>query len=98
MDRETYEKYKEAFNDRRYDDVFDFYADDAKIAFFGIDISERAAFSDFYAFLHSYVIETLTIERFAASDELLALEGIIRVEATRDLDRDTLDARGLIFF
>jgi hypothetical protein len=41
------------------------------------------------------VIETLTIERFAASDTLVALEGIIRVEGIKDLDAATLAAREL---
>lgn len=95
MNRADYDRYAQAFNDRDYDTVFDFYAPGAAIRFFGVDLGTRDAFKRFYGFLHAHVIETLTIERFAASDELVALEGIIRVEATRDLDAATLAANGL---
>ncbi|PZQ58357.1 MAG: hypothetical protein DI544_14375 [Sphingomonas taxi] len=98
MTRDDYERYKEAFNRRDYDTVFDFYADDAKIAFFGVEISDREEFRQFYSFLHSYFDESLTIERFASSDELVALEGVIRIVGKRDLDRATLDERGLYQF
>jgi len=95
MQRADYDRYAQAFNDRDYDTVYDFYADGAAIRFFGVDLGSRAAFKHFYAFLHAHVIETLMIERFAASDTLVALEGIIRVEGIQDLDAATLAARGL---
>lgn len=95
MERADYERYAQAFNDRDYDYVLDFYAPGARISFFGIDLSEREAFKRFYAFLHSYVKESVVIERFASSDELVALEGVIRVEGLRDLTADILKAEGL---
>lgn len=95
MNRTDYERYANAFNNRDYDTVFDFYAPGATIQFFGVDLGTREAFKRFYAFLHAHVIETLTIERFAASEELVALEGIIRVEATRDLTVEALREQGL---
>ncbi|NWK94502.1 hypothetical protein DM806_02170 [Sphingobium lactosutens] len=95
MNRADYERYAQAFNDRDYDAVFDHYAPGASIRFFGVDLSDRDAFKRFYGFLHDHVIETLTIERFASGEDLVALEGIIRIEATRDLDAATLEAQGL---
>lgn len=95
MDRADYDRYAQAFNDRDYDTVFDFYAPGASIRFFGVDLGTREAFKRFYSFLHAHVIETLTIERFASSADLVALEGIIRVEGIRDLDAATLAAQGL---
>jgi len=95
MERADYERYAQAFNDRDYDQVLDFYAPDARIGFFGIDLSDREAFKRFYKFLHSYVKETVTVEKFASSDELVALEGVIRVEGLRDLTADILKAEGL---
>lgn len=95
MNRADYDRYANAFNAKDYDTVYDFYAPGARLTFFGVELATREEFKAFYGFLHSYVKETLTIERFAASDELVALEGIIRVEAIRDLDAETLAARGL---
>jgi len=41
MTREDYERYAAAFNERDYDAVFDFYADNPRLAFFGIEITTR---------------------------------------------------------
>lgn len=95
MSREDYEAYAAAFNARDYDAVFDFYAENPRMAFFGIEITTRQQLRDFYSFLHSFVTETITIERFASSDELAAVEGIIRIEAFADLTREVLDANGM---
>ena len=44
------------------------------MAFFGIEITTREQLRAFYTFLHRFVRETITIERFAASEELAAAE------------------------
>lgn len=95
MTRKDYERYAEAFNNRDYDAVFDFYSENPRMAFFGIEITTRQQLKDFYSFLHSYVRETITVEKFAGSDELAAVEGVIRIEAFRDLTREALDANGM---
>ena len=95
MTREDYERYAAAFNARDYDTVFDFYAENPRMAFFGIEITTREQLRAFYTFLHRYVRETIAIERFASSDELAAVEGVIRIEGIEDLTRETLDANGM---
>ncbi len=95
MTREDYERYAAAFNARNYDAVFDFYAENPRMAFFGIEITTRQQLRDFYTFLHSFVRETVTVERFASSDELAAVEGVVRIEAFEDLTREVLDANGM---
>jgi len=95
MTREDYERYAKAFNARDYDAVFDFYAENPRMAFFGIEITTRQQLRDFYTFLHGYVRETIEVEKFASSDELAAVEGIIRIEAFKNLTREALDANGM---
>lgn len=95
MTRKDYERYAAAFNVRDYDAVFDYYAEHPRMAFFGVEITTREELRTFYTFLHRYVRETVTVERFAASDELAAVEGIVRVEGIEDLTREVLDAQGL---
>ena len=95
MTREDYERYAAAFNARDYDAVFDFYAENPRLAFFGIEITTREQLRAFYSFLHRFVRETITIERFASSDELAAVEGVIRIEGIEDLTREVLDANGM---
>ena len=95
MTKEDYDRYAAAFNARDYDTVFDFYTDTPRMAFFGIEIRTREQLRDFYGFLHSFVRETITVERFAASKDLAAVEGVIRIEAFKDLTREILDANGM---
>ena len=95
MTREDYERYAAAFNARDYDTVFDFYAERPKMAFFGIEITTREQLKDFYGFLHSFVKETVAVERFAGSEELAAVEGIVRVEGIADLTPEVLAERGM---
>ena len=95
MTRDDYERYAAAFNARDYDAVFDFYAENPRMAFFGIEITTREQLRTFYGFLHRFVRETITVERFASSDELAAVEGVIRIEGIEDLTREVLDANGM---
>lgn len=95
MTREDYDRYVAAFNARDYDAVFDFYAESPRMEFFGIEITSREQLKDFYGFMHRFVKETVTVERFAGSDELAAVEAIVRIEATDDLTREILDSRGM---
>ena len=95
MTREDYERYARAFNARDYDAVFDFYVEDPCIAFFGVEIRSRDDLKRFYGFLHQYVRETITVERFASSDDLAAVEGVVRAEGIQDLDAETLAANGV---
>ena len=98
MTREDYERYAAAFNARDYDAVFDFYAERPKTEFFGVEIATRDQLKAFYGFLHRYVKETVTVERFAGSDELAAVEGIVQVEGIDDLTPEILQERGLAQF
>ncbi len=95
MTREDYDRYVAAFNARDYDAVFDFYADNPRMAFFGVEITTRQQLKDFYSFLHTYVKESVVVERFAGSDKLAAVEGIVRVEGIKDLTAEELKERDL---
>ncbi len=92
--REDYEEYLRRFNARDYDGVFDFYVDRPQIAFFGVTIRSRAELKRFYGFLHAHASEAITVERFAASEDLVALEAIVRIEGLRDLTAEMLAAAG----
>jgi hypothetical protein len=94
MNRDDYDRYVEAFNARDYDGVFDFYVENPDMTFFGVEIRSRDDLKDFYRFLHSYVKESVRVERFANSEEMTAVEAIVRLEAFEDLTREALDARG----
>ena len=94
MTRADYEAYAAAFNSKDYDAVADFYADPPNLTFFGVHLRSREELKRFYSFLHSYIRESVSINRLAASDELVAVDATVRVEAFRDLDAATLAANG----
>ncbi len=74
-----------AFNARDYDAVFDFYAENPRMAFFGMEITSRDELKRFYGFLHQYVKgDPVTDERFAGSDELPQSRRSIRIEGIAD--------------
>jgi hypothetical protein len=94
IERQDYDEYLRRFNARDYDGVFDFFIERPQIAFFGITIGSRAELKRFYAFLHAHASEAITVERFASSDDLVALEAIVRIEGLRDLSAEALAAEG----
>jgi hypothetical protein len=98
VNRANYERYLAAFNARDYEAVGDFYADPMDMIFFGVRLRCRADMKRFYGFLHAYVKESVTVRNFASSRTLTAVDAIVRVEAYRDLDRDTLAAHGCAGF
>jgi hypothetical protein len=98
MNRADYDRYLAAFNARDYDGVCDFYAEPMNMDFFGVCIRSREDMKRFYGFLHSYVKESVSVRNFAASDTLTAVDAIVRIEAFRDLDTDTLAANGCAQF
>ncbi len=98
MNRDDYNRYLAAFNAKDYDGVADFYADPINMDFFGVSLRSREDLKRFYSFLHSYVKESVRVLNFASSETLTAIDAIVRVEATRDLSRETLDAHSATGF
>jgi hypothetical protein len=98
MNREAYEQYLAFFNSKDYEGVADFYAEPMKMDFFGVSIRSFEDLTRFYTFLHSYVMESVTVLNFAAGDTLTAVDAIVRIEALRDLSQDVLNANGASAF
>jgi hypothetical protein len=98
MNRADYDRYLAAFNAKNYDAVCDFYHEPMAMSFFGVDIQSREDMKHFYAFLHSYVNESVRVQNFASSETLTAIDAIVRIEAFRDLDAETLAANGCAAF
>jgi ketosteroid isomerase-like protein len=98
MNRADYDRYLAAFNAKDYDRVCDFYHEPMAMSFFGVDIQSREDMKRFYSFLHAYVNESVSVRNFASSDTLTAIDAIVRIEAFRDLDAETLAANGCAAF
>jgi hypothetical protein len=98
MNRADYDRYLAAFNSKDYEAVCDFYREPMAMSFFGVDIKSREDMKRFYSFLHSYVHESVSVQNFASSNTLTAVDAIVRIEAYRDLIAETLAANGCAAF
>ncbi len=98
MNRQAYDQYLAAFNAREYDGVCDFYQQPMKMDFFGVSLRSPDDMKRFYGFLHSHVHESVRVLNFAASETLTAVDAIVRIEAFKDLDAETLARNGCAGF
>lgn len=94
MNRSVYDEYLRRFNAKDYAGVLDYYAEEFEIAFAGVHIRGRDELFRFYEFLHRHVKESITVTEFVADDNLVALEGIVRIEGIRELTADALAQAG----
>jgi hypothetical protein len=94
MELAAYQRYLDHFNRRDYDGVVAHFCPDAEVRFAGVVLTGHQAIRDFYSFFHDYVIESISVTKFAASDELVALEANVRLEAKMDLSREQLEKAG----
>ncbi len=94
MDRKTYDGYLAKFNARDYHGVLTYFADEFAVSFAGYALRSRAEVLNFYRFLHSYVEETITIDRFLSDECTLVLEARVRLTGVRELTRDIAKSAG----
>jgi len=94
VDRAAYDDYLGKFNARDYAGFFAYYGEEPELSFFGVTLRSLAEVERFYSFLHAYARETIRIVRFAASEELVAVEATVRIEGLRALTAEALAAAG----
>jgi len=88
--REDYKRYQEAFHAGDGETAFAYMVEDPRLSVFGLTITRRFQLEHMYRFLADYVRETVVLERIAISDDLVAVEELVRVEGVRDLDQQAL--------
>jgi hypothetical protein len=94
VDRAAYEDYLAKFNARDYAGFFAYYSEEPDLSFFGVTLRSLAEVERFYAFFHSYARETIRILRFAASDDLVAVEALVRIKGLETLTANALREAG----
>lgn len=94
MDRVSYGRYLAAFNARDYDAVLDFYAERFELSFLGYVFRTREEVKRFYAFLHAYVTEHITVTGFVSDGRMVALEADVRLDGIADLTPERTAAAG----
>ena len=96
--REDFDRYQEAFHTGDYDTAFDYYVENPKLSIFGVEITTRLQLDQFYRFLRKYIRETVLIERFAVSEDLVAVEAVVRIQGVASLDPQSLREQGMYQF
>lgn len=98
MSREDFDRYQAAFHAGDYETAFEYYVDEPVVSVFGHKIATRFQLHQLYRFLGQHIHETVHVERFAISDDLIAVEVLVRVKGLRDLDVQSLREHGLYQF
>lgn len=94
MNRTDYDRYLACFNAKDYDGVLSFWADKFDLQFAGYRFTTPDEVRRFYAFLHEYLKETITVTAYVNDAHMVAMEAIVRIEGLKPLDQATLDAAG----
>ena len=93
--REDFDRYQTAFHAGDCDTAFEYLVEKPRVSVFGHPITTPFQLHQLYRFLREYVRETVRIERFAISDDLIAVEALVQVKGLRDLDLQSLREHGL---
>lgn len=95
MDRAGYERYLSLFNAKNYEAVLEHFTDDCEVVFAGYCFKGKQPVRDFYAFFHAHTKETITLQRFLANEDTIALEAVVQLEGLVDITPQMLAERGL---
>lgn len=94
MDRAAYDRYLTLFEARDYDAILGHFADRFDLEFAGYAFHAAPEVKAFYAFLHDYVRETVSVRRYVSDAATIALEADVRLEGIGDLTPEVAAAHG----
>ena len=83
--RRDFDDYLARFNSRDYEGFLAYYAGEFEMIHVGGNLRSREAVMKFYNFLHSYIKETVIIDRFVMDSEMIAVEARVQIEGIREL-------------
>jgi hypothetical protein len=86
-----YREYLKSFNGRDYDRVLSFWGASVHCLMDGVVLFDSpASLKTFYAFLHSYVDESIHLDRYLSDEDNLFLEGRVRIAAKRSMSAQAI--------
>lgn len=95
MTREDYENYLRLFNAKDYDAVFAHFTDDCEVVFAGYCFQGKDTIRKFYDFFHAHTKETITLQRFVAGEDTVALEAIVQLEGLKTITQEMMAGMGM---
>ena len=68
----------------------DYYADKFEMIHVGGNLKGREEVMKFYNFLHSYIKETVIVDRFVMDRNTIAMEALVRIEGIKELTAEAI--------
>lgn len=95
MEFARYQQYLQSFNGRDYDDVLAYWGSKVHCLTDGVVYFDSpASLKSFYAFLHSYVDESIYVDRYLSDQDSLFLEARVRIRAKRTMSAQIIAESG----
>jgi hypothetical protein len=90
--RADFDTYLAKFNSRDYQGFLDYFADNFEMIHVGGNLRSREEVMKFYKFLHSYIKETVMVDRLVMDRDTIAMEARVQIEGIRELTPETVAA------
>jgi hypothetical protein len=88
--RKDFDDYLTKFNSRDYKGFLDYYADKFEMIHVGGNLKSREEVMKFYHFLHSYIKETVIVDRLVMDRNTIAMEARVQIEGIKELTPETV--------
>jgi hypothetical protein len=88
--RKDFDAYLAKFNSRDYEGFLDYFAEQFEMIHIGGNLKSREEVLKFYRFLHSYLKETVLVDRIVMDWNMIAMEARVRIEGIRELAPETV--------
>lgn len=88
--RSDFDAYLDKFNSRDYEGFLDYYADQFEMIHVGGNLKSREEVMRFYDFLHSYIKETVMVDRFVMDSNTIAMEARVQIEGIKELTAEAI--------
>lgn len=90
--RKDFDAYLAKFNSRDYEGFLAYYAGKFEMIHVGGNLKSREEVMKFYKFLHSYIKETVIIDRFVMDRHMIAMEARVQIEGIKELTPEAIAA------
>ena len=90
--RKDFDTYLSKFNNRDYRGFLDYFAGNFEMIHVGGNLKSREEVMKFYKFLHSYIKETVVVDRLVMDRDTIAMEARVKIEGIRELTPETVAA------
>jgi hypothetical protein len=83
--RKDFDEYLSKFNSRDYQGFLDYFADQFEMIHVGGNLKSREAVLKFYRFLHSYIKESVMVDRLVMDQDMIAMEARVQIQGIKEL-------------